>query len=523
LERGLSKSLQQMADMIDHHPHDIPAFERVITETSLLLNTNTSLINHPRITLILRLWGVGINRYGIEKALYRFKTRGATSVPSGEISSDLDFLASPDGFTVAESFRRLLEELDLDALNRQLRNPKEGGDYEFTPHAQEDSYISRRDILKQVDNALLTLKESDHLKRVYLAYLLFMEGRPITLDELFLIFGEKRDQLIRYFTTGLFIINKKLQVQMNSLVLSSLTLKGKTIYLLSDRSTEEYKSDRVYLGGDSWTLLKFLSHQKPLSGTGVDLGSGSGIQGIGCVLFHSIEKMILFEIDQRACHVSRFNAVLNGIQNPIEIATTKEDLLAILHSTKVNVITTNPPFMPLPESVELDDHVFNKISSEKVEMKKGHPTVNLKKMFIKAGWGGPDGLTVIKDFLTLAEEIGEKGTRVYIFSPFFPVDFQGKHLLEKFVREKPGWQFQFQISKNLSIPLQQDRDSIHPIKYTKTEAAKLMSETIAKDLVDFLSPSFLVMMVALFQPQIEKDYDSHAVQEFYNGFVIIDL
>ena len=83
---------------------------------------------------------------------------------------------------------------------------------------------------------------------------------------------------------------------------------------------------------------------------GLDLCTGSGL----FALFMSkyLNNIIASDIDENAINISLFNVSLNGLQSKIEIRNQniKE---TVESSEKYDVITCNPPFIPVPKELNL--------------------------------------------------------------------------------------------------------------------------------------------------------------------------
>ena len=77
----------------------------------------------------------------------------------------------------------------------------------------------------------------------------------------------------------------------------------------------------------------------------LDLGTGCGIQGMGCASHSS--NVICTDINPRALNVASFNISLNGLEN-IEIR--EGDLFEPVQGETFDLITMNPPFAISPET-----------------------------------------------------------------------------------------------------------------------------------------------------------------------------
>ena len=107
------------------------------------------------------------------------------------------------------------------------------------------------------------------------------------------------------------------------------------------------------LGTDSHGLMWHAPH-KPADSV-LDLCTGSGVQGI-YALKHYADSAVLVDVNPRAIRFARFNAMLNGVASKASIV--RGDMFDALQklpggeSMRFDVILSNPPFIPSPESTE---------------------------------------------------------------------------------------------------------------------------------------------------------------------------
>ena len=102
----------------------------------------------------------------------------------------------------------------------------------------------------------------------------------------------------------------------------------------------------VYLGSDSYRLAENIGYQR--GETALDLCSGSGIQGLLCARF--ARKVVSVELNPKAVPVTRFNILLNGCEDRVELR--QGDLYSVLAEGETfDCIYANPPFIPMTEDV----------------------------------------------------------------------------------------------------------------------------------------------------------------------------
>jgi hypothetical protein len=97
-----------------------------------------------------------------------------------------------------------------------------------------------------------------------------------------------------------------------------------------------------HLGKDSYALARALITD-PVDST-LDLCTGSGVQGI--IASRYSKKVICVDLNPRALNFTRFNALLNGVEN---VECRQGNLYETVSGMKFDRIISNPPFVPSPE------------------------------------------------------------------------------------------------------------------------------------------------------------------------------
>ncbi len=77
----------------------------------------------------------------------------------------------------------------------------------------------------------------------------------------------------------------------------------------------------------------------------IDLGSGTGIIGIGNAYSHS-RYTILIDISWEALQCSHFNSVSNNVDHLIDLILWNEDMSIFRHDLSLNILM-NPPYLPV--------------------------------------------------------------------------------------------------------------------------------------------------------------------------------
>jgi hypothetical protein len=176
------------------------------------------------------------------------------------------------------------------------------------------------------------------------------------------------------------------------------------------------------------------------------MGSGSGIQLIAALkLFPSLRKMVGFEKDRRAINVSKFNAYLNGVGDRVAIVGNESELKAAIEAdgNQVDFALSNPPFMPIPESIDIDPEDVQILSNAKafrIVDKESAPKISLREMWPMSGWGGADGLTVFRPMLEILFPILKPSGRIIAYGQFAG-NAIGPTKIEEFIESVGGWQY----------------------------------------------------------------------------------
>ena len=103
-------------------------------------------------------------------------------------------------------------------------------------------------------------------------------------------------------------------------------------------------SAKFYYGNDSIQLSRMLEGAE---GSVLDLCSGVGTQALVCA--RTAARVTAVEIEPLAAKLFWVNAAMNGLSDKVELING--DLLAPVAGRRFDVISCNPPFMPVPPGV----------------------------------------------------------------------------------------------------------------------------------------------------------------------------
>lgn len=118
------------------------------------------------------------------------------------------------------------------------------------------------------------------------------------------------------------------------------------VYVFTDSLlARQYLPDHVYhLGTDSYALARATPRQR--FAKALDLCTGSGIQAIMAAMHtHEVTGV---DLNPRALQFAAFNARLNGVGERVKFV--QGDLYAPIGDETFDLITSNPPFVPTPDT-----------------------------------------------------------------------------------------------------------------------------------------------------------------------------
>ena len=171
--------------------------------------------------------------------------------------------------------------------------------------------------------------------------------------------AERFQVLARLFGEGQDVERHDLQACMPEELLSTVEALG-LLNRIGDRVKPEYQlvfhlglwlfcetvspSAKFYYGNDSIELSRML-----LGATGsvLDLGCGVGTQALVCA--QTAARVTAVEIEPLAEKLFWINAAMNGLSDKVELIIG--DLLGPVAGRRFDVISCNPPYMPVPPGV----------------------------------------------------------------------------------------------------------------------------------------------------------------------------
>ena len=106
----------------------------------------------------------------------------------------------------------------------------------------------------------------------------------------------------------------------------------------------------VYFPREDSVLLSS-SVQKFASGKVLDLGCGSGIQGITSAKRKEVSEVVFADVNEDALETAKENCKINAIKKPVSFL--KSNLFSNLKKETFNTIIFNPPYLPTEKSEKI--------------------------------------------------------------------------------------------------------------------------------------------------------------------------
>jgi hypothetical protein len=442
---------------------------------------------------------------------------------------DLAGISTPEGEELAQTLRGILKEVEFDRLNRELQHELFGGDYDRAPYPVSESAVDYSAIRGGLELCVQGFSPNMTTRQKY-GFEFLMLRESLRREELEVLFGEERRRRIDDFLeAGLFVETDDGRIRMNGLFLLSKRLaregNREVIYLLADSMFYDRPDNyRVYVGLDSYELSNKLQDLDWLSGTGVDMGAGSGIQLIAALkLFPDVRRMVGYEKDRRAVNVSKFNAYLNGVQDRVTLVDNEKDLAAALGSDEdqVDFALTNPPFMPVPEFIEIDPEdlqILSRTKDLRIVDEKSTPKISLRDMWPISGWGGEDGLSVVKPMVQILFPLIKPGGRIIVYSEFAG-NAAGPTRIVEFIESQRGWEYLWKPLNLSTYKFGRTWTTALPFLTAQSMATDVMQHIIG-GYPELAHPPYSSILMK-YADKIMDLYRGHGITHFHKGFLTL--
>ncbi len=156
-----------------------------------------------------------------------------------------------------------------------------------------------------------------------------------------------------------------------------------TMYILADFPTYRGE-DRVWYLLEDESILFSRNIPNCLGKSVLDIGSGSGVLGITASI-NGAREVTAIDISHRATKIGAFNAYLNGCKNMKFLCRGITDFKTV---KPFDYIVFNPPFVPIP----------------------------LETRYMLSGYGGQDGLGLVRSFFKQLHVLSHENTAISIIS-----------------------------------------------------------------------------------------------------------
>lgn len=439
---------------------------------------------------------------------------------------DLPLLATPEGYALARAVDAIVREVHFDQVNRDLRLPCYGGDYAIRPFPLPASPVDKQEMKRRLRGAAKTSRHSNEAvlaRRIQQAFAFFMFGDALTPDALAELFGPGRRACVdEGFTLGLFVKGAGQTVRMNGLSLFSKTLRdGAVVHAFVDTPPHfdtRIAEPRVYAGADSYALMERVSSRSQVTGTCLDMGSGSGIQLIAALRqWPAVSTAIGVERDRRARHVSLFNAAVNAVGDRLAIVASGDEARRRLGETRASFAMTNPPFIAVPQwlAIDVEDRAFFSRLTGVRTTDRGSEA-DLRAIFPAAGWGGGDGLAVTRIFVDALAPLLAADSDVIVYSQFAG-DADGPTLLHAYVQARGAFRLAFEPAAARSRSSKEAAASVARLivaALLARDEPRRLRISIRKD-----GPEHALMMRCA--RSLEDSYRRQGITHFHDGFGIL--
>ncbi len=103
---------------------------------------------------------------------------------------------------------------------------------------------------------------------------------------------------------------------------------------------------------DTWLLLENINRDRVSGKTVVDVCCGSGVIGLYMLKHMNVSRMIFIDIDSRAAYNTMANVRLHKLG--YKSLVIQSDLLKPIRSESIDVVVSNPPYLPGSRFIDTD-------------------------------------------------------------------------------------------------------------------------------------------------------------------------
>lgn len=427
---------------------------------------------------------------------------GASIGIQRKILQDCSLLPTQRGRELAEMLREILLALDYDTCNEMMR-----ADYAASP-LPLNSYAQIKYDINSLGQRLFDAEQINALR-------FFLLGEELSCEEFKGVIGARADAFLEAGVELGLLIRFGDKVSMNGFAVASRrqlqsgsNVCSEVLFVLADipayYKVGQYRQ-RVYSGVDSYLTNGRLIALGDVYGKVGEAGSGSGMQLISLLRRNSgIVKAIGLEIDERARNASVFNSYLNEVSDRFFVTGDPEEFRMATGKGRLSLAFSNPPFIALPAQVMIGSDEVARLPEDVLLLRSGYSlAVNMRQLYLRAGWGGEDGLAVTKDFISLLLPLLANDGRLVIFSQFAGDLHRPSKLYEM-------------MDKFSGVTCQFEKLSDRVFNITRQEWAEIVARIVASDHPDFQGSC----LIRRLQNETNEMLASQGIEMMHGGFLV---
>lgn len=273
-------------------------------------------------------------------------------------------LNNPIQRKIAHDLRAFLDKINFDEANRTVHYEFYGIDTIYDAHTSSLEHMRRVIDLYQEKGGVFDLHQEGRIdERQALALRFFMYGDWLSGKEADTLFSSESLVLRNLSRVG--AVEKKTKgyqtfYRLNNLSLVSHKLPNDEVMYLFVDLPQRYRQDvsaepTAQISSTSYILLnrlqKGFQDGDKYSGVVADFGAGTGIQAIALLkLYPDIQEAIALDIDPHSMNLNRFNAMLNGVEDRIQVVdnSNPQNFTNALAGRQLDLAVSNPPFNTVP-------------------------------------------------------------------------------------------------------------------------------------------------------------------------------
>ena len=231
--------------------------------------------------------------------------------------------------------------------------------------------------------------------------------------------------------------------------------------------------------------------------------------------------MVGYEKDRRTINVSKFNAFLNGVGDRAIIVEDEKELATTLGDYHVDFALSNPPFMPVPDTINVDPDdtkILSKAKTISIVGEKAAQQVSLRNMWPISGWGGVDGLSILKPMLEILFPIIKPSGKIIVYAEFAG-NITGPTKIVEFIESHKEWEHSWEPLKPSFYYLGDTRQPVLPSLPAQFMAVDVIGHIIGGYPELSQPPTSDILMG--YADKILDMYQGLGITRFHKGFLTL--